>query len=127
MRHRTFVLTAGVAIILAVVSAYAQHTLAAKFDLTKPLTLKGTVTQVDWSNPYVHILMKVPGTGTSRPTLWAVELDSAVLLTQRGWTETTLPLGETITVQGFAARDKSNQISGGSVTTSGGKKLFAGS
>src|SRR5436305_11075121 len=110
MRRTAFgLLTASIALIAAITSVSAQHTLAAKFDLTKPLTLKGTVTQIDWANPYVHVLMKVPGTGTSRPTLWAVELDSsALVLSQKGWTEAALPLGETITVQGFAARDKTN-------------------
>ena len=82
------------------------------------------VSQIDWANPYVHILMKV--TGSPRPVLWAVELDSAVALAKNGWSQEALPLGETITVQGFAARDGSKQISGNSVTTSAGKKLFAG-
>src|ERR1700733_5242413 len=125
MGHRTFALTIGMGIILAAASVSGQHTVAAKFDLTKPLTLKGTVTQIDWATPYVHILMKVAGTGgTTRPTLWAVELDgSSLTLSDKGWTEASLPLGETITVQGFAARDKSNQISGSSVTNSAGKKL----
>ena len=127
IRHRTSGLTIVFGIMLAVASVSGQHTVAAKFDLTKPLTLKGTVTQIDWANPYVHVLMKVPGTGNSRPTLWAIELDSsALVLSQKGWSEAAVPLGETITVQGFAARDKSNQISGNSITTSAGKKLFAG-
>jgi hypothetical protein len=112
---------------LAVASVSGQHTLAAKFDLTKSLTLKGTVTQIDWATPYVHILMKVPpAAGATRPTLWAVELDSSINLGEKGWSESNLPLGETITVQGFAARDKSNQISGNTITTAAGKKLFSG-
>ena len=124
MRHRDFILI-GLAVLLAAASASAQHTLGAKFDLTKPLTLKGTVTQIDWSNPYVHVLMKVPG--TARPTLWAVELDSAILLSKNGWSQTSIPLGEVITVQGFAARDKSNQVSGNSIVMANGKKVYAGS
>src|SRR5215472_16263205 len=103
MRHTRFVLIIGIAILLSAMVAYAQHTLGAKFDLTKPLTLKGTVTQIDWSNPYVHILMKVPG--TPRPALWAVEVDGQGILEKNGWSQVNLPIGETITVQGFAARD----------------------
>jgi hypothetical protein len=106
-------------------SASAQHTPAAKFDLSKPLTLKGTVTQIDWANPYVHVLLKVPG--TARPALWAIELDSALALAKKGWSESSLPLGDSITVQGFAARDGSNQIySSSGVTTSAGKKVYSG-
>src|SRR5262245_33741165 len=124
MRHTFRALSVGIVILLAVASAFGQHTLAAKFDLTKTLNLKGTVTQIDWSNPYVHIIMKVPG--NPRPVIWAVELDSAIVLTKNGWSEANLPLGDTITVQGFAARDGSKQISGNSVTTSAGKKLYSG-
>ena len=61
------------ALVLGPLATHAQHTPAAKFDLTKPLTLTGTVTQIDWANPYVHVLMKVPG--QPLPTLWAVELE----------------------------------------------------
>jgi hypothetical protein len=124
MRQTALILAVVLAIFLSVMPAFPQHTLAAKFDTTKSQTLKGTVTQVDWSNPYVHILMKVPG--TPRPALWAVELDSAIVLSKNGWTADALPLGETITVQGFTSRDGTKQISGNSVTTSNGKKLFSG-
>src|SRR5437764_15251471 len=98
MRHTRFVLIIGMAIMLSAFIASAQHTLAAKFDLTKPLTLKGTVTQIDWANPYVHVLMKVPG--SPKPVLWAVEIDGAINLSRNGWSQTNLPIGETITVQG---------------------------
>jgi hypothetical protein len=113
MRQWVVWATVGVAMLFAAVSVPAQHTLAAKFDLRKPLTLTGTVTQVDWANPYVHVLMKVAG--KPLPTLWAVEVESAINLTDNGWSETSLPLGETIRVEGFAARDGSNQIAGRSV------------
>jgi len=124
MRHTRFVLIIGIAILLSAMVAYAQHTLGAKFDLTKPLTLKGTVTQIDWANPYVHVLMKVPG--TPRPVLWAVEIDGALTLAKNGWSETNLTPGDTITVQGFTARDGSKQISGNTITTASGKKVYSG-
>src|SRR5215467_1770246 len=124
MRHTRFVWFIGIAILLSAVVGSAQHTLAAKFDLTKPLTLKGTVTQMDWSNPYVHVLMKVPG--SPKPVLWAVELDGAITLGRNGWSQTNLSIGETITVQGFTARDGTKQISGNTVTLANGKKVYSG-
>lgn len=124
MKHTRFVLVIGVALLLSAAVAFSQHTLGAKFDLTKPLTLKGTVTQIDWANPEVHVLMKVPG--TPRPVLWAVEVDGAIVLAKNGWTETSLKPGDTITVQGYTARDGSKQISGNTVTTASGKKVYSG-
>jgi hypothetical protein len=117
--------TAGMAMLFGAVSAPAQHTLAAKFDLTKPLTLTGTVTQIDWANPYVHVLMKVPG--QPLPTLWAVEVDGPIILTDNGWSETSLTPGEVIRVEGFAARDGSKQVSGKSVVvTRTGRPVYVG-
>jgi hypothetical protein len=118
---------AGAALVLGfgAVSLQAQHTLAAKFDLTKSLTLTGTVTQIDWANPYVHILMKVPG--QPLPTLWAVEVDAPIELTANGWSQSSLPIGEAIRVDGYIARDGSKQISGKTVVmTSTNKPVYVG-
>jgi hypothetical protein len=125
MRQWVVSATAGMAVLFAAVSAPAQHTLAAKFDLRKPVTLTGTVTQVDWANPYVHVLMKVAG--QPLPTLWAVEVESAIHLADNGWTEASLPIGETVRVEGFAARNGSNQIAGRSVVmTRTGRPVYVG-
>lgn len=120
MRRLVVAGTACLALLFGVISLPAQHTLAAKFDLKKPLTLTGTVTQIDWANPYVHILMKVPG--QPLPTLWAVEVEGPITLNDNGWTQDSLPIGETIRVEGFAARNGSNQISGGKVMMTGSNK-----
>src|SRR5688572_14155950 len=124
MRHTAFASTTGIVILLAITLASAQHNVATKFDPTKPLTLRGTVTQIDWANPYVHILMKVPG--NPRPALWAVEVDSTINLMKNGWSQASLPIGESITVQGFAARNGSNQVSGNSVTRANGSMVYVG-
>jgi hypothetical protein len=99
--------SAGLAVLLGAVTA-AQHTPAAKFDLGKPLTLTGTVTQIDWANPYTHVLMKVAG--QPLPALWAIELESPIILTANGWSESSLEPGEQVRVEGFAARDGSRQV-----------------
>src|SRR4030095_12281872 len=112
MRHGV-ASAAVLAMLFGAASLRAQYPLAAKFDLTKPLTLTGTVTQIDWANPYVHVLMKVPG--QPLPTLWAVEVEGPIILASNGWSETSLAPGEVIRVEGFAARDASKQISGKSV------------
>jgi hypothetical protein len=122
---RAYLTTVCLAVVCGTVPLVAQHTLAAKFDLKKPLTLTGTVTQVDWANPYVHVLMKVPGQGL--PALWAVEVEGPITLSENGWSETSLSPGEVIRVEGFAARDGSNQIAGRSVVvTRTGQPVYVG-
>jgi hypothetical protein len=118
---------AAFAIFLSLAPASAQHTVAAKFDLTKSKTLTGTVTQIDWANPYVHILMKVPGTDPSKPERWAVEVESPILLAKNNWSQSAVKPGDTIKVEGYTARDGTNQISGKSIVlNSTGKAVFAG-
>lgn len=111
---KRFVVQFACFVAVAVLPASAQHTLAAKFDLTKPMSLTGTVTQVEWTNPNVHVLVKVPH-GDAIPELWAVELDSEVILSEHGWSKDALQPGEVVRVDGFAARDGSDQISGNSL------------
>src|SRR5207248_6713034 len=69
---------------LAPLSAMAHHSIAAKFDDAKPLSLNGTVTMLDWKNPHVHVFMNVQRAGAIER--WAIELESRVDLVRNGWT-----------------------------------------
>jgi Family of unknown function (DUF6152) len=102
----------------------AHHVPAAKFDPAKPVTLKGTVTKIDWLNPHVHLFIDVPSGDTA--VNWAIELPSTVDLRTSGWSRDTLKIGDPITVQGISSRDGSNQLWANSVVAGNtGKKVFA--
>ncbi len=94
--------------------AAAHHALAAKFDDTKPLSLAGIVTSVDWRNPHVHVFFNVTAPDKSVEN-WAVELESTVLLKKSGWSRTALAPGDAIKVDGIAARDGTRQLWGSNV------------
>ena len=47
--------------LLRVPAAWAHHSLAAEFDSTKPITLTGTVVQLDWRNPHAWLYVDVKG------------------------------------------------------------------
>jgi hypothetical protein len=113
----------GIAVIFLVSPMTAQRPVAAKFDTTRRITLKGIVTRVDWSNPHVHILMNVPD--ALKQVSWAVELESQLELERSAWNEDSLKPGDAITVQGPVARDGSKQMWGNSVilTTNGRRVL----
>ena len=59
-RSRVALATAIVA--LSVSSLRAHHSFAAEFDANQPVTLKGTVTKMDWVNPHtwIHLDVKNP-------------------------------------------------------------------
>src|SRR5438093_1552858 len=98
----------------------AHHALAAKFDASKTVTLNGTVVEIDWTNPHVHLLLDVKGTNVI--TNWAIELESPVDLQRSGWSRDTLKPGDLVTVQGNPARNGSRQVWGGSVVLAAGNK-----
>src|SRR4029450_2545738 len=96
------------AILLGVAPLAAHHVIAAKFDSTKPLTLRGAVSGVDWANPHVHVFVNV-AEPDGRIANWAIELESTVDLRRQGWTRNELSVGDVVTVEGIAARDGSKQ------------------
>lgn len=117
-------LIAGLILLIAATPLLAHHEVLAKFDATKPRTLNGVVTKVDWVNPHVHVMVNAPE--GSRLVNWAVELESVQDLERSGWNRTTLKPGDGVTVQGISARDGSLQLWGNSLTLSnGGRKVLA--
>src|SRR5215470_13405503 len=107
----------GVIWILAVTPLQAHHEILAKFDAAKSVTLKGSVTSVDWASPHIHVLMNAPD--GARLVNWAVEVESPLDLERSGWNRNSLKPGDTITVQAIRARDGSLQAWGNSITSAG--------
>ena len=79
---------AGLVILLLIVPASGHHEIAAKFDPTKSVTLRGVVTGIEWLNPHAHVFVNVPGAGDV--TNWAVELESPIDLHDSGWNPDSL-------------------------------------
>jgi hypothetical protein len=98
----------------AVERGAAHHAISAKFDDTKPTTLTGIVTLVDWANPHVHVYVNVKD-ARGQVLNWAVELESPIDLQQSGWRPDTLQPGDAITVTGILARNGSRQTWGRSI------------
>lgn len=106
--------------------AFAHHSFAAEFDVTRPITLTGTVTRLAWTNPHAHIHMDVKDSG-GQTVSWDLELGSPNALIRRGWTGKALKPGDVITVSGYLAKDGSRLANARSVVLSTGRSLFAGS
>ena len=114
-----------VGIVLGCASVQAHHSFAAQFDPAKPFTINGSVTKVEWTNPHIYLYVDVKepaGTAVN----WAVEMGNPLQLVRLGWTRNDMKVGDSITVDGWLARDGSKLINAKSVML-GGRKIFAGS
>ncbi len=118
-------------LVLAVVAAVpmaAHHSFAAEFDITKPVTLTGNVTKIEWTNPHAYLFIDVKDPQSGAVTNWEIEMGSPNGLTRLGWTRTLLKPGDAVTVEGSLGRNKPNLANARSVVmTDTGKKLGAAS
>jgi hypothetical protein len=104
----------------------AHHSFAAEFDGAMPLDLTGTVTKVDWVNPHSWIYIDVKS-ADGTVVNWGLETGPPNVLYRAGWRRDSIKPGDTITVHGFAAKDRSHTLAARQVRTPDGRKLFAGS
>jgi hypothetical protein len=126
MRGVLLFAAAGLGCMLSALSAFAHHSFAAEFDAKKPITLTGTVTKFELANPHARIYLDVRDpSGTVVP--WELEMGSVNVLMRGGWTRNTVKVGDTITVDGYLAKDGSHLANLRVITLSDGRKLTGGS
>ena len=106
-------------------AAFAHHSFASEYDGTKPVTLKGTVTKIDWKNPHVYIFMDVAD-ASGKAVNWAFEGYPPNTLRRVGFARDLLKVGDAVSVSGWLARDGSHQFAGREITWADGKKFFVG-
>ena len=113
--------------IVAAIDVRAHHSLTARYDPSKPITLTGTVTKIEWLNPHVRFYADVKDQD-GKIVNWEFELGAGTAnLVRRGWTRTSLKAGDVITVEGSPARDGSALVNASSVSLADGRRIFAGS
>ena len=107
----------------AAAPALAHHSFAAEFDASKEVTLKGTLTKLEWVNPHgwLHIDVKGPD---GKVESWAVEAGGATALMRAGVRQTDFKPGVELTVQGYLAKNGSKTVAGREVKTADGRNFF---
>jgi hypothetical protein len=108
------------------VALHAHHSFAAQYDRSNPVTLKGTVTKVEWMNPHIYFYVDVKeGDGTV--VNWAIEGGNPSGLYRRGWKKDSLKIGDVVTVDGWLAKNGSKLANMRTVVLADGKQVFGGS
>jgi hypothetical protein len=126
MKMKLAIFAAGIAVLLAGKPMVAHHSFAAEFDSAKTIKLTGTVTKIEWMNPHAYFYIDVMGDG-GKVANWGLEMGSPNGLMRQGWTRNSMKIGDTVIVEGSAAKDGSLIGNARNVTLSDGKRLFAAS
>jgi hypothetical protein len=90
-------------------SALAHHSFQAQFDINKPLTMKGTVTKVEWVNPHVYVHLDVKD-DKGVVTKWEFETLGPGRMRAEGMSKQTFGIGKVVSLKGYAARDGSKNL-----------------
>lgn len=113
----------GAALILFMTAGnlFAHHGLSA-YDMSKAVSLKGTVTEFAFINPHsaIHLETKDDKGNTEQ---WLVEADSPNNLSRAGWKKDSIKTGDQITIVGNRAKDGSKVLRLQKVVFSDGREL----
>ena len=102
----------------------AHHSFSGEYDSTKPITLTGKVTKVEWTNPHARFYIDVKG-DDGNTTNWNLELASPNVLKRQGWASNSLKEGDVVTVEGSLARSGAKMANARVVTLADGSRVFA--
>jgi hypothetical protein len=111
--------------VLSTVPVLAHHSFAAEYDSSAPVTVKGTVTKVEWTNPHSYVYVDVKD-ATGNVVNWAIEGYPPNTLRRTGFTRDLMKQGDTVTINGWKARDGVNRMAARDVTFANGNKMYFG-
>jgi hypothetical protein len=126
MRVQSCALVAALSLMATAVPASAHHSFAAEYDATRPVTITGTVTKLEWMNPHARFYVDVKETD-GRITHWNFELGAIPVLVKQGWRRESLKPGDEVTVEGSRAKDGSTTGNARVVKLADGRRVFGGS
>ena len=108
MIRRALVGLALAAVLVSVKSAYAHHNMSALFDFNDRVTLKGTLSKVDWRNPHIYLTVDVKNVKGAKET-WLSEGPAPNWFRIRDIAKADFQssMGQSLTIEVSRARDKS--------------------
>src|SRR5881398_1910325 len=112
MRTKLAGVTVAVVVLLNTCSLFAHHSFTAEFDDKKPITLRGTLTKVELTNPHGWLYLNVKDP-SGKVESWAIETGSPLtLLRQRSDIKQLLIVGSELVVDGWLARNGAKSVNG---------------
>jgi hypothetical protein len=111
MRRRFIVVLAAATLCVLAASAFAHHSVSGQYDSSKPLTLSGVISKVDWINPHIYLHLDVKEKDGA-VTSWTLSTLPTAMMRRAGLTKETLQgkPGEVVTITAIAARDETKRL-----------------
>jgi hypothetical protein len=103
MKRGPGVLFCLLAVVFGLSASVSAHHGNSAYDESKPVTLKGVVTEFDWVNPHTQIYFDVKD-GKGRVAHWGCETLSPGKLSRAGWTKDSVKAGDQITITMVVAK-----------------------
>ena len=101
----------------------AHHSFAAEYDDQKPIKVQGTVMKVEWQNPHIWYYIDAKG-DDGKVISWAFSGGAPGQLMRRGIYKSSIQVGSVVTVEGFRAKDGSNNAFGAKLTYPDGRMVL---
>ena len=110
------------AVFLAAPLVQAHHSFSAVYDGNKPITIRGTVSKLGWSNPHSHIYVDVKNPNGEMVT-WEIESAGASALQRAGLRREDF-VGTEVIIKGYLAKDGTPAANASSFEIVGSDKGF---
>ena len=94
---------------LAATSVSAHHSFSAAFDMSKPVTVQGTIAQVRLENPHSWFFLDVTD-ASGKVSKWSFEASTPTSLIRSGVKPGFIKAGDQVTIKGYHARDATANV-----------------
>ena len=111
MRHRFAIVLVAATLVVVAGSVSAHHSVSGQYDASRPLTLTGVISKVDWINPHIYLHLDVKEKDGA-VTTWTLSTLPTAMMRRAGLTKESLQgqPGEVVTINAIAARDETKKL-----------------
>jgi hypothetical protein len=116
----------ALAVSATVLPLEAHHSFAAEYDASKAVRITGLISKVEWTNPHSYLYVDVKDDQGNLIT-WTCEGGAPNALSRRGFRQNDIKIGDTVTIDGYGAKDGSHLMDARRITLSSGRSFYSGS